>query len=170
MTKRQKIFSTEEFAACFDAACLYCVESAISRKWLPVVPLDFRFHCGVFDHRSHISADWQTKHVPIGTMMARETVLSHLRRDADGFHRSWINLSPMAIYESATVITVSFNRNDWVDFIFVDDLAVGKHEPFQIRGPTLQPECSAGDHMPCVQLPILHAVENWDFPPPTLEL
>jgi hypothetical protein len=170
MAKRQTIFTPDEFADRFDAACLYCVETAIARNWLPAVPLDFRYHCGVFDHRFHLSADWQHKHVPAVTLMPRDTLLSHLQRDSDGFHHSWINLSPMALLGSATVITVSFNRDDWVDFVFADDLAVGEHEPFQIRGPALPPGWSDGDPIPCVQLPLLHPLDQWNFPPPTLDL
>ncbi len=68
-------------------------------------------------------------------------------------HPSWINLSPLAVTDNATVFDIDYSTN-FTDRVFTGPDSV-RGEPFHLLGPTLPTSWQIGDPTPPITLPAL---------------
>lgn len=68
-------------------------------------------------------------------------------------HPWWINLSPLAVTDNATVFDIAYS-NDFTDRVFTGPNS-SPGEPFHLCGPTLPAFWRIGDPMPQIKLPML---------------
>ena len=73
--------------------------------------------------------------------------------NSECLHRSWINLSPLAVTDNATVFDIDYS-NDFTHRVFTGP-DWGPGQPFHLLGPTLPTSWRIGDPTPPITLPAL---------------
>jgi hypothetical protein len=147
-------FTHATFAALLRSESLRCVRVAVERRWLPPVPQSVMYYFPTLDHSFAFNEDHSEVIVPAGTLILEEELVPHLFREADGYFRSEIVLSPFALTGQETVVEVSLRDPDWTDQIITGTHAF-PHEPFQLHGPAMPGLWRGGEAIPMISLPML---------------
>jgi hypothetical protein len=147
-------FTLTTFRALLRSVSLRCIRLAVERKWLPPVPEALIYFFSDCDNRVAFSKDHCEVTVPPETLLNEGELLPHLFREADGFFRWEVVLSPFALTEKETLIEVSLRDPNWANQIITGE-QVFPHEPFQLHGPALPASWSHGEPFPTVSLPRL---------------
>src|SRR5262245_45950756 len=121
----ERSFAANEFATLLTSAAAYLVGRCRTEYCDPAPPANFVFAL----RPSRLSPT-----VARGPLVSTTEVVDQLLRP-DGSFRDWINLSPMAVTDDATVLEVDYPDR------FTHRLLVGKlafpFEPFHLLGPAL---------------------------------
>lgn len=137
----EKSFGPEEFADLFGRAATFAVDRCRAEYCEPVPPLKFCF----------LSRPRRGAAVVIRT--TGEMIRELLR--PDGSFREWINISPVAVTDDATVLGIDYPER-FANRLIVGTLAL-PFEPFHVLGPALPADWEQGTPVPKVSLPRIEA-------------